>query len=113
MKLEAIIAEVYTFVDFTKHEYYKAQRRGENSYTTHLAGVMPEGHPMPYNVYIPVRKYLKKNPEEIDDVIDYLYDEFNKKDYNFKNISVTESVYVDNKGLFKKKWPQIDVTLEW
>lgn len=113
MKLEAIIAEIYTFVDFTKHEYYKAQRKGETSYSTHFAGGIPDDHAMPYNVYIPVREYLKKNPEEIDDVIDYLYNEFRKKDYNFKNVSVTESTYVDKRSFFKKKYPQIDVTLEW
>ena len=113
MKLEAILPEIYTVIDFAKHEYYKAQRRGEHIYTSHLGGGIPDNHPMPYNVYIPVRDYLKKNPEEIDNIIDYLYDEFNKKEYSFKNVSVSESTYTERKGLFKKEYPQIDVTLEW
>lgn len=113
MRLEAILPEIYTFIDFTKHEYYKAQRRGEHTYTTHLAGGIPEDHPMPYNVYIPVRDYLKRNPEDIEDVIDYLSEEFKKKDYAFKNVEVKETEYVERKGIFKKRYPQIDVTLEW
>ena len=61
MKLESILPEIYTFIDFAKHEYYKAQRRGEHSYSAHLGGFIPDDHPMPYNVYIPIREYLKKN----------------------------------------------------
>jgi len=113
MKLEAILPEIYTFIDFAKHEYYKADRRGEHIYSAHLGGGIPKDHAMPYNVYIPVREYLKHNPEEIDNVVDYLYDEFSKKSYSFKNVTVTENVYVERKGLFKKEYPQIDVTLEW
>ncbi|MGN0160180.1 MAG: hypothetical protein ACI4AQ_02195 [Lachnospiraceae bacterium] len=113
MRLEAILPEIYTFIDFTTHEYYKAKRKGEHSFSTHLGGEMPEEHPMPYNVYIPVRDYLKRNPEEIDEVIDYLSEEFNKKEYSFKSVSVTENEYIERKGIFKKCYPQIDVTLEW
>lgn len=113
MKLEAILPEIYTFIDFTTHEYYKAQRRGEHSFSTHLGGGIPQDHPMPYNVYIPVRDYLKRNPEEIEDVIRYLTEEFSKKEYSFKNINVTENEYTERKGLFKKSYPQIDVSLEW
>lgn len=113
MILEAILPEVYTFVDFAQHEFYKAERRGEHIYTTHLGGYIPEEHPMPYNVYIPIRDYLKKNPEDIQELIDYLYAEFRSKKYHFTNVTISESTYVEKKGLFKKKYPQIDVTLEW
>ncbi len=113
MKLEAILPEIYTFIDFAKHEYYKADRRGEHTFSAHLGGGIPKEHPMPYNVYIPIRDYLKRNPEEIEDVIDYLYEEFHKKEYPFKNVIVSENSYIEKKGLFKKEYPQIDVTLEW
>lgn len=113
MKLEAILPEIYTFIEFVTHEYYKAQRRGEHSYSAHLGGGIPDERPMPYNVYIPIREYLKRNPDEIEDVVNYLYDEFNKKEYSFKNVSVCENTYVEKKGLFKKEYPQVDVTLEW
>lgn len=113
MKLEAILPEVYTFVDFVQHEYYKAERKGEHSYSTHLAGGIPKEHPMPYNVYIPIREYLKKNPEEIDELLDFLTEEFNSKKYPFTSVSVNKSTHIEKKGLFKKKYPQINVTLEW
>lgn len=113
MKLEAILPEIYTFIDFTTHEYYKALRKGEHTLSTHLGGGIPEEKPMPYNVYIPVREYLKKNPDEIDELIDYLYAEFRKKEYSFKNVEIIENFHVEKKGLFKKEYPQIDVTLEW
>lgn len=113
MRLEAILPEIYTFIDFAKHEYYKADRRGIRSVSTHLAGGIPDEHAMPYNVYIPVRNYLRKNPKDIDDVIDYLKEEFSKKTYCFKNVTVEENVYEERKGLFRREYPQIDVTLEW
>lgn len=113
MKLDAILPEVYTFIDLLKHEYHKAARRGEYSYTTHLAGGIPEDHPMPYNVYIPIRDFLKKNPDEIDNLISYLYDELSRKEYSFKNVMVSESSHYEKKFIFKKEYPQIDVTVEW
>lgn len=113
MKLDAILPEIYTFIDFAKHEYYKAMRRGEHTYSAHLGGYIPDERPMPYNVYIPIREYLKRNPDEINDVIDYLYSEFSKKEYSFTNVSITEDSYIEKKGLFKKEFPQINVELEW
>lgn len=113
MKLDAILPEVYTFIELLNHEYHKARRRGEHSLTTHLAGGIPDERPMPYNVYIPIRDYLKRNPDEIDELINYLYDELSKKENSFKNVTVSESSYYEKKGLFKKEYPQIDVSIEW
>lgn len=113
MKSDNIYPELYTFIEFTIHEYYKAKRRGETCFNTHLAGGIPEEKAMPYNVYVPVRDYLKRNPEEIDEIISFLSDEFNKKEYSFKKVSITENTYTEKKGLFKKHYPQIDVELEW
>ncbi|MCR5215663.1 MAG: hypothetical protein K6C69_01880 [Lachnospiraceae bacterium] len=113
MKKKNILPEIYTFIDFTTHEYYKASRKGEHTYTTHLGGEMPENHPMPYNVYVVVREYLRKHPQEVSNVISILRSELGKTGYSFSNILIEEATYVEKKGLFKKQYPQINVTLEW
>lgn len=114
MILDTILPEVYTFIDFTKHDCFTAKKKGEHSLKTHLAGLIPEEHPLPYNVYVPVREFLEKNPEQVEILIDYLTEEFNSKNYDFKNVKITVSKCTVKRRFHRKKeYPQIDVFLEW
>ena len=115
MVLEAILPEIYTFIDFASHECEFARRKGINKVTTHIGGEIPEIHPMPYNVYLPVSEYLKKNPSEIDKLIAFLDDEFKKSKYGYKKVLFNKSTYTYKKGTFAKKQelPYVDVTIEF
>lgn len=114
MILDPILPEIYTFIDFTKHGCFSSKKRGENSYSTHLGGDIPTEHPMPYNVYVPIRKFLSEEPDAIEVIIKYLEDEFKKPNYDFKNIDITSSKCSIKKSLGRSKnYPQINVTLTW
>lgn len=114
MRLDAILPEVYTFIDFTKHGCFTASKKGEREYITHLAGDIPAEHPMPYNVYVPIREFLYRNPDQIDVLIKYLEEEFSKKTYEFKNVEITAGkCSIKRKFHRTKEYPQINVKLEW
>lgn len=114
MRLDEILPEIYTFIDFTKHGINTAHRKGGKEFITHLAGEIPSEHPMPYNVYVPIREFLAKNPDQVEVLIHYLEDEFKGKSYSFKKIEITESkCSVKRKFHRTKEYPQIDVKLYW
>ncbi len=114
MVLEAILPEIYTFIDFATHECQMARKKGIDKVTTHIGGEIPEIHPMPYNVYFPVSEYLKKNPADIDTLIEFLGEEFKKEKYDYKKITFLKSTYTYKKGAFGKKQelPFVNVTIE-
>ena len=115
MVLEAILPEVYTFIDFASHECEFARRKGINTVKTHIGGEIPEIHPMPYNVYLPVSEYLKKNPSEVDTLIKFLDQEFKKSKYGYKKVEFKKETYTYKKNTFGKKTdlPYIDVVFEF
>lgn len=114
MILDPILPEISTFIDFTTHGCFTAKKKGMHSYSTHLAGEIPTEHPMPYNVYVPIREFLQNNPDAKDAVIKFLDDEFHKEKYDFININIEATVYCIKKSFGRNKnYPQIDVTLEW
>jgi hypothetical protein len=114
MRLDAILPEVYTFIDFTNHGCFTARKKQQHEYITHLAGDIPSEHPMPYNVYVPVREFLQKNPDQIDELVKYLEDEFKKQSYEFKKVEVTAGKCSIKRRFHRtKEFPQINVRLEW
>ena len=114
MILDPILPEIYTFIDFTKHGCFIAKKNGENAFSSHLGGDIPDKHPMPYNVYVPIREFLTDEPAAIEVIIKYLETEFNKSNYDFKDINITSSTCSIKKSLGRtKNYPQIDVTLSW
>lgn len=114
MILDPILPEISTFIDFTTHGCFTAKKKGYQSYTTHLAGEIPAEHPMPYNVYVPIREFLHNNQAAQDALIQYLDEEFHKDKYDFKRVKIETSVYSHRKTFGRSKnYPQIDVTLEW
>lgn len=114
MLLEAILPEIYTFIDFTSHECRMARKKGLNRVTTHIGGEVPSEHPMPYNVYLPVSEYLKKNPADIDNLINYLKEEFAKSKYDYRKVNFSKGTFTYKKGTFSKKieLPYVNVTIE-
>ncbi len=114
MNLDPILPEIYTFIDFTKHGCFTAVKKGLHEYTTHLGGGIPEEHPMPYNVYVPVREFLYKNPEQIDELVKYLTDEFSSKNYKFTDVNVTAGKCIIKRRFHRsREYPQINVKLSW
>lgn len=114
MILDPILPEIYTFIDFAKHGCFTAKKRGQNSFSAHLGGDIPAEHPMPYNVYIPIREFLTDQPDAIEILIKYLETEFHKANYDFKDINIASSTCSIKKSFGRKKnYPQIDVTLTW
>lgn len=114
MRMDAILPEVYTFIDFTTHGVFTARKKKEHEYSTHLGGNIPDEHPMPYNVYVPVREFLSKYPDQIEELIKYLETEFNKPSYEFEKVEITSSKCpVKRKFHRTKEYPQINVKLQW
>lgn len=114
MVLEAILPEIYTFLDFTHHECRMARKKGLTKYSTHIGGEVPSEHPMPYNVYLPVSEYLKKHPADIDVLISYLTEEFEKPLYDYKKVTFSKSTYSYKKNALSKKveLPYVNVNIE-
>ena len=114
MILDPILPEIYTFIDFTKHTCFIAKKHGNSSISTHLAGDIPKEHPMPYNVYVPIREFLLADPKATDALIEYLENEFKRNTYDFTKITVKSSTCHIKKSFGRsKEYPQIDVKLEW
>lgn len=114
MYFDAILPEIYTFIEFTIHGYITANKKGEHEYLTHLAGDIPAEHPMPYNVYVLVREFLAKNNDQIEDVVEFLKDEFSQKKYDFKKVEVSAGkCTIKQKFRRSKEYPQINVKLQW
>ena len=114
MILDPILPEISTFIDFTKHGCFTSKKKGERSYTAHLGGNIPAEHPMPYNVYVPIREYLNDTPAAIEVLINYLETEFNKTNYDFREVHISSSTCSIKKSFGRSKdYPQIDVTLLW
>lgn len=114
MILDPILPEIYTFLDFTTHGCFTNKKKGLNSYSTHLAGDIPTEHPMPYNVYVPIREFLLNNKEAQEAIINYLTEEFEKPKYDFKNFKITASTCSIHRSFGRSKsYPQINVELEW
>lgn len=103
MTLEGILPEIYTFLDFTNHECRMAKKKGLTGYSTHIGGEIPAEHPMPYNVYLPVSEYLKKHPEEIDSLIDFLNEELTKPLFNYKKVTFNKASFTFKKSFLSKK----------
>lgn len=114
MILDPILPEIYTFLDFTRHGVFTNKKKGLNTFSAHLGGDIPKEHPMPYNVYVPVREYLADNKRAIDAVIAYLNEEFQKASYNFSSVKIVPAKITIKKSLGRShEYPQINVTLSW
>lgn len=114
MIIDEIKPEIYTFIDYTKHGYEMSKRKGLHALSSHLGGEIPKEHPMPYNVYVKVRKFLLKNPKAVDAVKEYLKEELEHPSNGFKKVSIELEHYIERKNIFKKiNYPQINVTVEW
>jgi len=114
MSLDSILPEIYTFLDFTNHECRMAKRKNINKVTTHIGGLVPSVHPMPYNVYLPVSEFLKKNPKAIDSLVNYLREEFSNSKYDYKQVDISKSTCQYKKNTFSKKvdLPYVIVNIE-
>ncbi len=114
MILDPILPEIYTFLDFARHDILTCRKKGLKSYTTHLGGEIAREHPMPYNVYVPVREYLDRTPQAIKETINYLNDELSKNSNNFTSVEVTSSKINVKKAFGRSRsYPQINVTVSW
>lgn len=116
MSINAILPEVYTFLDFTRHALRTARKKGQNSYSAHLAGEVPEItlYSMPYNVYVPIREYLYDNKGATEELIEWLENELMKPDYALKKVTIKESKVSVKRSFGRvRSYPQIDVTMEW
>lgn len=115
MSLLPIQPEIYTFLDFTRRTCDLIKRRGGSSHHTHIGGEIPEKNPMPYNVHIKIRDYLKQNPEAVAELEEYLKNELTMPKYDFTNIEITPSTYTLKKNFFSRttEYSKIDVSLYW
>lgn len=114
MILDPILPEIYTFLDFARHDVFTCRKKGLKSYTTHLGGEIAKEHPMPYNVYVTVREYLYRTPQAVNEVVNYINDELSKRNNNFASVEVTSSKVNIKKSFGRNKsYPQINVTVSW
>lgn len=114
MLLDPILPEIYTFLDFARHDIQTCRKKGLTSYSTHLGGEIEKEHPMPYNVYVPVREFLQRTPGAVDATVQYLYDEFNKLGYGLSSVDITTSCVSIRKAFGRTaNLPQINITVSW